>query len=125
MARRYGNGYAFGVSPRHAAVQHARLQIQREEAIFAAQKQQVTHELSDAVGRVAQQYEALYWAHERITAAEQRMKATQAQYEAHASTVDLVLESQEAYFESLRQYHAMRATYAVVSGKCKSHVVII
>ncbi len=101
----------------HAAVQHARLQIQREEAIFAAQKQQVTHELSDAVGRVAQQYEALYWAHERITASEQRMKATQAQYEAHASTVDLVLESQEAYFESLRQYHAMRATYASSLGQ--------
>ncbi|WP_162275904.1 TolC family protein [Roseimaritima ulvae] len=104
---------AAGRRQARAAVQSAKLKIQRERAVWDTQQRLVTHELSEAVARVEVLQAGIQLTRQRMQAAEQRLQATRAQYDIGQSTVHLVLDAQEDFIEAQQRFIEASTDYAI------------
>lgn len=104
---------AAGRRQARAAVQNAKLKVQRERAIWETQQRLVTHELSEAVARVEVLQAGIQVTQQRMHAADRRLQATRAQYDVGKATVHLVLDAQEDFIEAQQRFIETTTDYAI------------
>ncbi len=104
---------AAGRRQAQAAVQHARLKVARQRDVWQQQKQAVSHELGEAIARVETLRLAVQIAADQTAVAEQRLSASQAQYQAGATTVHLLLDAQQAAIQAQLRYIELTTDYAI------------
>ena len=107
----------------YAGVRHAELRLARERSILREQELQVSHALADAIGRAAQTHASMQASYERMVAAQQRVEATAAAFEADKVPVDLLLDAQERlgaaesrYFQVVVSHAAAETNVRLQSG---------
>lgn len=96
-----------------AAVQHAKLKVSRQRELWDQQKQAVAHELAEAMARVETLRYAVQIAADQTAAAQQRLVASQAQYQAGATTVHLLLDAQQSAIQSQLRHIELTTDYAI------------
>lgn len=97
----------------HAGVRHAELRLCRERSILHEQELQVSHELANAIGRDDQTHASMMASQSRLHAAEDRLEATVAAFEADKASVDLLLEAQERLGAAQTRYFSVVAAHAI------------
>lgn len=97
----------------HAAVQHAKLQIERERAILVEQQRYVAHELSQAIAKVEVLQAGIRISGQRQQAAYERLNAVQAQYDIGKTDIHRLLNAQEDAIEAERQAIETTTDYAI------------
>lgn len=104
---------AAGRRQARAAVQNAKLKVERERAVWETQQRLVTHELSEAIARVEVLQAGIQVTQQRMHAADRRLQATRAQYDVGKATVHLVLDAQEDFIEAQQRFIETTTDYAI------------
>ena len=99
----------------YAGLRHAELRLARERAILREQELQVSHELSNAIAREAQAHSSMLIARKRLEAAQERLAASQAAWEADQVVLDLLLDAQERLGAAEARYYQVVENFAVAS----------
>ena len=101
-----------GLREAHSRVRNIELRLAKARAALAAQELDVSHELSVAFQGLGRWYETAATNFDRRRAAELRVRAAEAEYEAGRSTLDLLLRAQLSlsqaeinYYRSLSEYN--------------------
>jgi outer membrane protein TolC len=96
-----------------AAVRNAELRLARETAVLDEQKQQITHDLADALAELHRAYAAVRNGFNRLAAAKQHLDATAAAFQADRVTVDLLLDAQERLSLAQSRFQRSLTDYAL------------
>ncbi len=97
----------------YAGVRHAELRLCRERGVLREQELFVSHELANAIGRDEQTHASMTASYERMLAAQQRLEATEASYDADQVPLDLLLEAQERLGSARSRYYQLVAAHAI------------
>ena len=99
----------------YAGLRHAELRLARERAILREQELQVSHELGNAIARAAQTHSSMLAGLRRLEAAQQRLAASQAAFEADQVPLDLLLDAQERLGAAEARYYQVVEDYAIAT----------
>jgi len=97
----------------YAGLRHAELRLARERSILREQELQVNHELANAIARAVQTHRSMVASRQRAIAAQDRLSATSASFEADKVPVDLMLDAQERLGAAEARYYQVVASHAI------------
>ena len=106
-------GLAVGRRQAHAAVRNATWQLKREQAVLLEQQRSVEHQVSDAIAEVSSSYYAMQSSAAQVTAARERLEASETLYEADKLQIEFLLDAQEELAQVELQYAADQSRYAL------------
>lgn len=110
-------------------VQNLELRLAKARAVLSAQESEVTHELANTVQRIKRWHVSTQTNTRRVEAAEERVKAVEADYFVGRTTLDLLLRSQASlaqarvdHYRSLVEYNKALAEKHYREGSLLEHV---
>ena len=106
-------GVVHGRRQAHAAVRHAKLQLNRERTILAEQQREVEHELSDAYAEVGSSWESMQASQAQVDASRERLESSEALYEADKIQIEFLLDAQEELLRAELQLATDMARYTM------------
>lgn len=117
-----------GFRKAHSQVRNLELQLAKARAMLAAQELEVSHELAHAFRELDRFYQTAVTNFNRRRAAQLRVQAYEAEFEAGRTNIDLVLRSQIslaqaeiAYYQSLMEYNKAIAGVHYRKGTLLEH----
>lgn len=112
-----------GFRAERAQIRNIRVQLAKTTAGLAAQEQEISYELRNAVMQLQRWYAVLQLSAERKRAAERRVAAFEADYDAGRASLDLLLrsrisssEASVAFYQALAQYNKAIANFYFRAG---------
>ena len=103
--------FPFGNRQAHAGVRNAEFLLARDRALLREQENRVVHDLSNAVADVDRAYHVMLTVYNRRQAAQDRVDALQAAFEADKTPLNLVLDAQRRYAASMSSYFQALVEY--------------
>ncbi|MGB7344902.1 MAG: TolC family protein [Pirellulaceae bacterium] len=106
-------GVTAGRRQAQAAVRNATLQLSRERVILCEQQRMIRHEMSEAHAEVSSAFYAMQSSAEQVAASRQRLKASEALFDADKIQIEFLLDAQEELLRAELQLAADQARYSL------------
>lgn len=126
----WGLGFEFsmpiGFRAAHSQVRNIELRLAKARAALATQEHEISHELAHAFRQLDASFQTAQTNFNRRRAAERRLQAYQAQFEASRANVDLLLRSQASLAEADISYYQSLVNYnrAIVDFKYRKGTLL-